>query len=309
MTGNTEQGNHSNPKVEIIEFTDPVCTWCWGSEPTLRALETRYGDQLEVKFVMGGLVKNIFEFYDSYNDIGGDPENTNKQVARHWLEASERHGMPVQTEGFRLFSAEDTSTYPQNIAYKAIQMEDQALADRFLRRVREATAAEAMQTNRREVLIELASEMGADLGQFLLHLEDGSAEAAFREDLAITRKYGVRGFPTFLIRYGEKEMMVRSFQDSTTFESLIKSITGDAVKSQAPAQTPEAVMNFIRRYGRVAPVEIEVAFRLNKESAERILEELEAQKLIKIIPAGNGFFLEPVAAPLGCNADSGVCSI
>lgn len=305
----TEQVTNSKPIVEIIEFTDPVCTWCWGSEPALRALEARYGDQLKVKFIMGGLVKNIFEFYDSYNDIGGDPENTNKQVASHWLEASERHGMPVETEGFRLFSTEDTSTYPQNIAYKAVQMEDQELADRFLRRVREATAAEAMQTNRQEVLIELASEVGVDLGQFLLHLEDGSAEAAFREDLSFTRKYSVRGFPSFLIRYGEKELLVRSFQDRPTFESLIKSITGDAVKPQALAQTPEAVMEFVLRYGRVAPVEIEVAFRFTRAEAEKIIDELAAQKQIKIKPVGNGFFLEPSSAPLSCDADSGVCSV
>ena len=25
----------SNKIIEIIEFTDPVCTWCWGSEPVL----------------------------------------------------------------------------------------------------------------------------------------------------------------------------------------------------------------------------------------------------------------------------------
>ena len=30
--------------IEIIAFTDPVCTWCWGTEPALRALQTRYGD-------------------------------------------------------------------------------------------------------------------------------------------------------------------------------------------------------------------------------------------------------------------------
>ena len=32
--------------LEIIEFTDPVCTWCLGSEPVLRTLETRFGSQL-----------------------------------------------------------------------------------------------------------------------------------------------------------------------------------------------------------------------------------------------------------------------
>ena len=33
------------------------------------------------------------------------------RIARHW-EASARHGMPVRTDGFRLFTAETTSTCP-----------------------------------------------------------------------------------------------------------------------------------------------------------------------------------------------------
>jgi putative protein-disulfide isomerase len=113
------------PLVEIVEFTDPVCTWCWGSEPVLRKLEMRYGEQIRISYVMGGLVKDIRTFYDSYNDIGRDPERSNTQIAKHWLEASERHGMPVKVAGFRLFSDEYPSTYPQNIAYNATQMEDE----------------------------------------------------------------------------------------------------------------------------------------------------------------------------------------
>jgi predicted DsbA family dithiol-disulfide isomerase len=35
----------SDKMIEITEFTDPVCTWCWGSEPALRKLATRFGEQ------------------------------------------------------------------------------------------------------------------------------------------------------------------------------------------------------------------------------------------------------------------------
>jgi len=81
-----------NPLIEIIEFTDPVCTWCWGSEPILRKLETRYEGNIKISFIMGGLVKDIRDFRDESNDIGGDISQVNEQVASHWLEASSRHG-------------------------------------------------------------------------------------------------------------------------------------------------------------------------------------------------------------------------
>jgi putative protein-disulfide isomerase len=40
--------------IEIVEFTDPVCTWCWGSESVLRKLETRYEGNIKISFIMGG---------------------------------------------------------------------------------------------------------------------------------------------------------------------------------------------------------------------------------------------------------------
>lgn len=198
-----------NNIVEIIEFTDPVCTWCWGSEPVLRKLEARFGEQVKISFVMAGLVKDITSFYDRYNDIGGDPVRSNTNIAKHWLEASERHGMPVQSEGFKLFSKEYPSTYPQNIAYKAAQIQDQALANRYLRRIREASAAEAKLTNTTEVLVELASEVGLDIARFLEDFSHGAAQKAFEEDLALTAHYQAHGYPTFLVRFGEKETLLK----------------------------------------------------------------------------------------------------
>ena len=94
------------PQLEVLAFTDPVCTWCWGSEPVMRKVATWYGDAVRIRYVMGGLVDDIRGFYDRANDIGGDPESSNAQIARHWLEASERHGMPVKIEGFRPLSAD-----------------------------------------------------------------------------------------------------------------------------------------------------------------------------------------------------------
>ena len=75
--------------IEIIEFTDPVCTWCWGSEPILRKLETRYSNDIKIGFVMGGLVKDMNDFQDEFNGIGGenDLSKVNEQIASHWIKA------------------------------------------------------------------------------------------------------------------------------------------------------------------------------------------------------------------------------
>ena len=52
----------------------------------------------------------------------------------------QRHGMPVEVNGFKLFTEETSSTYPMNIAFKAAQFQSNDLAKKFLR-IREAVAA------------------------------------------------------------------------------------------------------------------------------------------------------------------------
>lgn len=296
--------------VEVVEYTDPVCTWCWGSEPVLRKLETRFKDQLKVKFVMGGLVKDIGDFYDSFNDIGGDAETSNTQVAAHWLEASLKHGMPVKSEGFSLFSKEHPSTYPQNIAYKAAQMEDQNLADKFMRRIREATATEAKQTNKLSVLIELAADVGLDIAKFIERFSNGSAEAAFEDDLRVMHSYGVRGFPTFLVKYGEQEILMRGYQSFDALKAVINSIAGDNINEIIPEKSEDSVLQFINKYDRVAPVEIQSAFDYSEKELESLIKNLVSKDLIKTIPAGNGMFIESINNnPLFCDSDTQVCNV
>lgn len=258
---------------------------------------------------MGGLVRDIRDFYDGGHGIGGDPAASNRRIAAHWLEASARHGMPVKPEGFRLFTAEHPSAYPQNIAYKAAQMRDPALADKFLRRVREASAAEARQTNKNEALIELASEVGLDVGRFIASLGDGSALAAFEADLELTRRYGVSGFPGFLVRYGAKEILLRGYQGYDSFTAVIGQLSGGVVRESVPEKTDEAVLAFIERCGRVAPAEVREAFGFTPGEAEAALGRLGAKRSITSRPAGNGFFITPAKSPLACDAASGVCGL
>ncbi len=295
--------------LEILAFTDPVCTWCWGAEPVLRKLQVGYGDQVRLRPVMGGLVEDIRAFYDSANAIGGDPQRSNAQIAAHWLEASERHGMPVRTEGFRLFTAEVVSTYPQNIAVKAAELTAPALTARYLRRLREASAAEARETGRREVLIELASEVGLDLATFIGHLTDGSAESAFHADLETTRQFGVRGFPTFRLHFGERALLLRGYQSFQAMQAVIATLCEGALQWQAPTPDADGLLGFFHTFGRAAPVELATVFDLSPADLERLLAGLEAAGKVRRVAAGNGCFWEPMDASLACNPVAGQCAV
>lgn len=298
----------NQPVLEIQSFTDPVCTWCWGAEPVLRKLQVGYGDQVRIRPVMGGLVEDIRAFHDRANGIGGDPAGSNAQIAAHWLEASKRHGMPVQTEGFRLFTAETVSTYPQNIAFKAAELTDPALAARYLRRLREASAAEARETGRQEVLIELASAVGLDLAAFIGHLTDGSAERAFRADLETTRQFGVRGFPTFGLSFGERALLLRGYQTFQAMQAVIKTLSEGALLWQVPTADADSLLGFLCHFGRAAPVELTTVFDLALSDLEPILATLEAAGTVRRVAAGNGWFYEAMTSGAVCDPVTGQCA-
>jgi putative protein-disulfide isomerase len=295
--------------VRITAFTDPACTWCWGSEPSLRAVETRYGAQVSIRPVMGGLVKDIRAFLDSANGIGGDPGRSNAAIAAHWLEASARHGMPVQAHGFGLFTAQDTSTWPICEAYLAARLQDEVLAGRYLRRLREATAAEARQTNRLEVQVELATEVGLDVSRFLVAMRDGTAREALVTDLAETRRAGVRGFPAFLFE-GERRALVPGWMPFEGFREVLGLVSGGRLVETAPQADPKAIADFIRRQGRVADREVTVAFGLTEEAWSALQPEVLAQEGLSVEAAGNGRFLRGRSAPAPgtCDPVTGACS-
>lgn len=195
--------------------------------------------------------------------------------------------MPVEIEGFRLFSAQTVSTYPQNIAYKAVELCNPELAAKFLRRIREASAAEARETGKREVLIELANETGVDIAVFIAALDDGSAEKAFNDDLLTTRQYGVRGFPTFLFRWGGKELLLRGYQSFESMSSVISSLSAGQVAAHQPAVSAEAIVKFLQS-GRAANVELTTVFDLSAAELDKLLASLTEQKESVLSPLETG---------------------
>ncbi len=296
--------------IEIIEFTDPACTWCWGSEPLLRKLEYHFASKIKVAYVMGGLVKDAKIFMDARNSIGGDLMQFNQQVAKHWLEASERHGMPVQTDGFELFTESDRSTHPMNIAYKAAQFQGERIANRFLRRIREAVASEARQANRAEVLVELANDVGLDIPQFITSMHDGSAKQAFESDQDIMHKYSIHGFPGYLLKNGEgREIVMRGYQTYDDFVAAIKMLSEDIVSPTHIDVKEETILDFISHYDRIALVELQEAFSLDKEATQNWLELLTNRGDVFVQKVGNGAFYTLSSQSSFCNSDANICNL
>ncbi len=294
----------ARPLLELTAYTDPYCTWCWGSEPVLRRIQEVFGDQVSIDFVMGGLVKDIDQFRDPANGIGGP--GWEHQVAAHWAEASKLHGMPVDADKFPEHVAMQ-STYPASIAYEAAKLQDPEIAKRYLRRLRESAAAEGRAIHLREVQAELADEVGLDRARFLDDL-DGRARDVFEADLDECASRGVRGFPTFLVRTRDgRERLMRGYQGYDAFATVFAAFAGEELETRRPTFSDGAVLTFVDKYGSAAPREVAEVFDVSDAQAEAALRRLAGSGLAVESAAGSGSLFRPSEGASSCDAASGVC--
>lgn len=268
----------ASEQATITQYTDPMCTWCWGSEPILRRLRTAFGEQLQVRYVMGGLIEDFEEFYDPTNDIS-EPGD----VAPHWAEASEQHGMPVDTAIFEVDPAQ--STYPASIAFTAARQQGRELANRYLRCLREAYATEVRNVNHRDVQVELAETVGLDVEAFTAALEDGTAEEAFESDLERTREAGVRAFPTYHIEGPNGDRRLSGFR---SFDELVAEL--NTVAPSLERTSPPPMRRFIEEYGPVATREIAEVYELEGGKARQAIQSLVDEGVVRRERRGNGSF-------------------
>ena len=300
----------SNMKITV--FADPVCTWCWGSVPVLRALTYRYGNQVEVDYVMGGMIEDIKTYNNRRLSIGGDIALSNRKIHDHWLDASAVHGMPVCERGFHLFSQEHPSTIPQNLAYLAARVYEArysgevqpGAARHYLRHLQEATAVDAVLTCDTDTLVDMSAVVGFVPEKFRDIYTGNVVKTLYDEGKAFCRSYEATSFPTYLFTYRGEEMMLRGYSTFDVVCNCIEQLSFGNIKPVDDGRgelTPQNVLRFMENYGCAYPVEIATAFglarhnghtALNVESYEKlpdVIDELVKAGEVATAPRGNGF--------------------
>jgi putative protein-disulfide isomerase len=159
--------------TRVTYITDPACADSWGIEPMVRRLMADFGDQLEWRFVMGGLGREWGE-EDWHRIMAG------------WLRAAEQSAMPFDPLVWA--DAPMRSSYPACIAMKAAA--DQSPGDggyTYLRALREAMFCFRRKLDTPDALIDVARAAGLDTERFKLDISSNAILEAFGNDLEIAR--------------------------------------------------------------------------------------------------------------------------
>lgn len=307
-------------RLRITVFADPVCTWCWGSVPVLRALTYRYGEQVNISYVMGVMIENIETYKNRRLSIGGDIALSNRNINANWLEASAQHGMPVCESGFHLFSKEHTSTMPQCRAYVTARHYaaesrgriSATAAMHYLRHLQEATAVDAEQTCDINFLSALSATAGFVPSKFQELYYSDAVVQLLREDKALCRDYDVTTFPTFTLEYHNEELMLRGYSSYEIFSQSISQLTFNNIRPINDGRelfSAENVKDFIQMYGTAYPVEIAAAFGLTRKNGHSalnaesyiglpdVMAQLIESQTVAMAPKGNGFIYYAIKDP------------
>ena len=282
-TGPTNIAAQKKP-IRIVYFTDPICSSCWGIEPQLRRLKLEYGDQIDIEYRMGGLLPDW-----SYNSGGISKPS---DVAGHWDEVSHHYDMPIDGDVW----LEDPlpSSYPPSIAFKAAQMQDEKLALKFLRRIREMVFLEKKNITKWEHLAAAATQVGLDAVRLKTDFE-GAAQRAFQDDLALSRSLGVRGFPTlFFSDTSGNRLTLYGARPYAQFEQNLLTLAPETPKNTF-GTTPEALF---AHYPTLTAKEFSVLSGKPRAEAEKVLDALfEQKKLGKVVTKNGAMWVLEKAGP------------
>src|SRR5437867_4392355 len=126
--------------IRVIWYTDPHNIWCWGFEPTVRRLEVRYPDRVEIETRQGGLFEDFSPVREQWARMSGGRW---KDSVRTFFEAvSSQHRMPMNADAMLDSSDDFNSTWPACIAAKAADLQGPGQGWRYLRRLRQAWCLE-----------------------------------------------------------------------------------------------------------------------------------------------------------------------
>lgn len=117
-------------KIDVLLFTDVLCSYCWESEPEMNRFLYEYGDKINFYTVMGAMVKkwNISDMGDMKNELN---------MQKLWKEVADTYRMP--SDGSAWIRETPTSSYPTSIVYNILRRKSHLLAEMFLRRAKELT--------------------------------------------------------------------------------------------------------------------------------------------------------------------------
>ena len=203
---------------------DPMCSWCWGFEPTRRELFAKLPDNISVKRLLGGLAP------DSELPM---PEDTRCYLQTTWRKIQQTIPGTEFNFGFWDHCQPRRSTFPACRAVIAARMQGDNYDEKMTHAIQRAYYTEARNPSDYSTLLALAGEIGLEVNEFSRMLTADQTQQKLLTEIHLARKMNAMSFPGLVLKKDMLEWQIAiDYNNSISMFELIMQLTDSEVSGK-----------------------------------------------------------------------------
>ena len=178
-----------NEKI-LWYIADPMCSWCWGFAPIVKAMRLNYSKHLRIELVMGGLRPGT--------ELAMASEQR-AEILSHWKAVNVRTGQPFSFEG-AMPEGFIYDTEPSCRAVVAMALINPELVFPLLESIQFSFYVEQKDVTSSRILAQLVDKIGVDMDSYLQVFESNEVKNKVSNHFDKVRRWGVNSFPTVAVQ-------------------------------------------------------------------------------------------------------------
>lgn len=178
---------------------DPMCSWCWGFRPVWQEILSKLSDDIEVRYLLGGLAP------DSNEPM---PQGMQQDIAGYWKKIQSH--IPGTEFNFDFWDKCEPrrSTYPACRAVIAARKQNALLEGDMINEIQTNYYLNAKNPSNDDTLIDIAAGLGLDKDQFNEDLNSEETQQQLIKEIRFSQQIGAQGFPSMLLEKQENYQIV-----------------------------------------------------------------------------------------------------
>lgn len=199
----------SSPNLYYVH--DPMCSWCWGYQPTLVRVEAWLKNKpIQYRKLLGGLAP------DSSSPM---PQEMRERIEHYWHKIHRLLGTSFNHDFWKVCTPK-RSTYPACRATLIARQFDRE--DDMILAIQKAYYLEALNPSEPEVLCALARKIGLPAAEFATALSHEETQRQLQGEIEFTRSIGGNTFPSWIIvENGQFKSLEFDYKDESSLQNQI----------------------------------------------------------------------------------------
>ena len=172
-----------------------MCSWCWGFKPVLEQLQKKLPDEIEIKYLLGGLAPDT---------NAPMPDDMRSQIISTWKNIQEAIPGTQFNYDFWDKCTPKRSTYLSCRAVLSAAKQHHTKSFEMLTAIQEAYYLNALNPSNISTLSDIAGIIGLNTETFNNDIISEGIDKLLNIEITKTRNLGVDSFPSLILNNGQK---------------------------------------------------------------------------------------------------------